>query len=429
MVKLSSLIILLYLSSVFNCCFAQNTIGPIFSCKKKLQDQYGICTHISRKAPRYEFNFRDTDLSMIKSIGATYIRTDCDWEPLKTGKNDVLNFHDYDSVVMSVKRHKIGMLGIFTIDNRNYVTEDWRNFISMTARRYKREIRYWEILNESDLIYRYVDGFNMNNYASFLRNGFNAIKKENKKAKVLFSGLANISSNAIDTVLNLDVASYFDIMNIHVYTWKNWEPEDFIYNYQRLNVVMQKYNLCDKHLWVTETGCQNNLGEEGSRLTDIRLPRIFLISFAMGVDKVFWYKSRSCELDPNYNEDHFGLWHKDFVPKPAFYSYQTLIRMCPSRSTRPQLKKYDNVYMASWKRPDGKKVWALWTSKGDDTISLKIKGHYEVYDHHGEVKSDKIPCELKITPYVLYVIGAKDIEIEDRVSQDNYKKKEECGLE
>ena len=62
------------------------------------------------------------------------------------------------------------------------------------------------------------------------------------------------------------------------------------------------------------------------------LARTYLLAFEGGVDAVFWYNLRAFENDPFYNEDHFGIVHKDLSPKPAFLAYQTLIRARPAGS-------------------------------------------------------------------------------------------------
>ena len=146
-------------------------------------------------------------------------------------------------------------------------------------------------------------------------------------------------------------------------------------------------------------------------MQDNRLPRIFLVSFALGMDKVFWYKSRSNELSTDNVECHYGLWHKDYTPKPAFYAYQTLTRICPDKSIRPKLVRYGKVYMASWRRPDKKKVWALWTSKADKTISINVKGEYTAYNHHGS-KLEILPDDVRLSPSVIYIVGARSVSVE-----------------
>ncbi|MBO4528013.1 MAG: hypothetical protein J5743_10325, partial [Victivallales bacterium] len=56
------------------------------------------------------------------------------------------------------------------------------------------------------------------------------------------------------------------------------------------------------------------------------LPRTYLLAFALGIDRVFWYNFRSWEGDPTEREHHFGIVHRDLSQKPSFYTYQALAK-------------------------------------------------------------------------------------------------------
>ena len=85
--------------------------------------------------------------------------------------------------------------------------------------------------------------------------------------------------------------------------------------------------------------------------------------------------------------------------------------MCPDKSTRPSLKRKGNVFMSQWKRPDGKKVYALWTSKGKIYVSLSVKGNYNCYDIND---SDVLFPEnqVEVSPSILYFIGGGNFELD-----------------
>lgn len=130
-----------------------------------------------------------------------------------------------------------------------------------------------------------------------------------------------------------------------------------------------------------------------------RVARIHLIAFAYGVDKVFWYKFRSNEMDPYYSEDNFGMVHADLSPKPAYNAYKTLIQMLPNGSTRPVLTIKDGIYKAEWKRPDGKHVAAYWCKDG--VTYLHVTNGYKFVDYIG---NSLIPLNdiIKITTGVVF---------------------------
>lgn len=116
-----------------------------------------------------------------------------------------------------------------------------------------------------------------------------------------------------------------------------------------------------------------------------RVARMLLISFASGVDKVFWYNMRSFENNEYYSEDNYGLVHADFSPKPAYDAYKTIVKMLPSGATRPRMEVLNGTYKCSWKRPDGTSVIALWRPSDERYIQLDVDENSEVYNYMGDV--------------------------------------------
>lgn len=110
--------------------------------------------------------------------------------------------------------------------------------------------------------------------------------------------------------------------------------------------------------------------------------RAHIISFAYGMDKVFWYHLRAFEQNPDDWESYYGIVHKDFSPKPAFHAYETLVRMLPDGSTRPVLRIDGMEYSASWVRPDKRRVKALWSLAPGIKCSVKSRKS-ELYDYMG----------------------------------------------
>ncbi|MGN1255585.1 MAG: hypothetical protein ACI4UA_00290, partial [Bacteroidaceae bacterium] len=115
-----------------------------------------------------------------------------------------------------------------------------------------------------------------------------------------------------------------------------------------------------------------------------RVARIYLLAFAHGVERVFWYNFRSRETDPYEPEDCFGLIHADFSEKPSLQAYRTLTRMLPSGSTRPRLWIDRNVFCASWTQPGGHRVKAMWSPYVPVRHRLNSKRSLSVYNHLGE---------------------------------------------
>ena len=143
------------------------------------------------------------------------------------------------------------------------------------------------------------------------------------------------------------------------------------------------------------------------------LPRAYMISMRSGIDSIFWYNLRARENDPFYNEDNFGIIHKDLSPKPAYYTMSALSKMVPAGSEcLADGWHRDNIYYPGWKRPDGKNVYALWATKSSSEVSLQPKGNMvAVYNAYGK-RIKIIPSELKLSTSPIYVLGPDTIEVQ-----------------
>ncbi len=129
---------------------------------------------------------------------------------------------------------------------------------------------------------------------------------------------------------------------------------------------------------VTTQFYANNTGVTPERQA-VMLARSYLISCSRAVDRVFWYEFRANEDDPSYNEDHFGIVHRDFSPKPAYTAYATLTRARPGGSTQLDTSSLAFpsvlVYRTHWVRPDGVHGWAFWSLESPRQWQLDCSGN------------------------------------------------------
>ena len=396
----------------YSCVAEVKTYPTLFKASKRLVAPYGVCTHINRKGDMWEFDTKENDLAKINGLGVSFIRTDFDWGYCQPNKSKPNSFVHHDNMMEAVCNQKLDVLGIFS-SPRSRTDKQWDVYVADVVGHYQSSVKYWEVINEADLWHRRQSNFTPEDYVSILKTAYPIIKKENRKAKVLFSGISNVNMGFIEKVFEQNVADYFDIMNIHWYANKNNEPESFFEYFEKLHSIMNKYHV-KKNVWLTETGCTTASGYADEDTQARRLPRIFLISYACGIDKVFWYKSRSRELTDD-SEDFYGLWHKDYQPKPVYYAYKMLVGMCPSGSTRPQITRIGDIFMAKWKQPKGQQVTALWTSKGTETFGLNSvpANVYDIMGNKVNIQSNAVT----VSPSVIYLLGKVDFKLEDDVDK------------
>jgi len=117
------------------------------------------------------------------------------------------------------------------------------------------------------------------------------------------------------------------------------------------------------------------------------LVRSLAIGFAEGVRDYYWYELRSPEQDDHYSEDHFGLMHAQFAPKPAWGAYANFIRRRPAGSVqRSGAWKDGELYFPQWTRPDGKTAGVVWKTGRAQDVALRFKdGKPKFWNHTGRM--------------------------------------------
>ncbi len=136
------------------------------------------------------------------------------------------------------------------------------------------------------------------------------------------------------------------------------------------------------------------------------LPRTYMISMRSGVDSIFWYNLRAHENNPYYNEDNFGIIHNDLSAKPAYKTFKVLSTMVPAEAEAIENDWHTgNIYYPGWVRPDGKKVFSLWSTVEQDGIRFKVKGKvteaYDLFGNRIEIDQDR----FKLSTAPIYLIG------------------------
>ncbi len=147
------------------------------------------------------------------------------------------------------------------------------------------------------------------------------------------------------------------------------------------------------------------------------LPRLYLAAFQTGIARTFWYEFQATETDSFYNEDHFGITHRDFSPKPAYTAYKALTRARPAGSQTIGSESWcsadSSFYYPHWQRPDGKRGWALWILKNPQTYSITFTGSIDsVFDNAGAPVSysqQGSTVLLQLSEYPVYVIGPQTL--------------------
>ncbi len=406
--------------SVSSISCAQEIVKPLFPCTSRIDNPYGVCAHFSHKTRDYPS--QKMQMELMKAAGITNVRYDF-WVPY----TDTLLQHELLPITLDatekVCKENIKPLGILFVGwngQRAWQRKpQYSKFLEYLITNYKDKVSYWEVFNEVNLTAK-EDCVDMStvatSYVDMLSYSYKKIKSANPTCIVTSSGLAEVNDDFIELLSKHKAYNYFDVLNIHSYEYPEAMPSKF----EKIKMLMDEYGWL-KPLWISECGMPTQLdsvshffsvpNQHKEREQAYRIPRMYIISFAYGVDKVYTYNFRAKEVDNYYTEDNFGIVHADLTPKPAYFAYKTLTTMLPTGSTRPTLLREGNSYVSSWKRKDGKKVWALWNSKGDETIDIEITGKAEFYNFLGERLEKHNSGKLNIGKGVTYIVGGGQLSV------------------
>lgn len=167
--------------------------------------------------------------------------------------------------------------------------------------------------------------------------------------------------------------------------------------------------------------CCSILSRSNEMITEERqahlVPRLLLAAYSGGAEKISLYNFRSNEWSAHREAD-FGIVHENLSPKPAYETMKTFITCYPAGSSRPRLTNFRDVYLASWKQPDGTGVHAVWIAAPGESaqretprsITLRCSGDLErVIDCFGRpVEAEKLPgnrVQLTVGPGIHYLVG------------------------
>ena len=250
----SRIITVLFIFCLIPYSLSAQSIKPFFECTKKLQGPYGMCAHFTFTNSKGDYDTRDQQAAILHSLGCNIVRSDVLYNFVNNSNTGIL-----DAAMSSTYNNKLGLLGIiydFRLSKSSWAnTSDFHKYVETLKSHYASKLKYVEFHNEvnfSKLPYlgkRYVDDL----------QELQALKKRNKRLKIVFSGIADTRYDFLDSVMSIGGYKYFDIMNFHTYR----APEDIPTVMKIIADNMKKYHW-SKPVWLTECGMNTakyDLGE------------------------------------------------------------------------------------------------------------------------------------------------------------------------
>jgi uncharacterized protein (TIGR03437 family) len=158
--------------------------------------------------------------------------------------------------------------------------EDWSDYVTAVAQRYKGRIRYYEIWNEPNDS-TYFTG-TVEQLAQLTQTASQILKSVDPQNTV--TSPAAYSAGYLDTFLATGAGQYVDVIGFHVYATPPESTGPLLAN---VRLVMNKYGLGGKPLWDTEGASGDDTTPPNQAAT--YMVRKYLTDLAYGSGRYDWY--------------------------------------------------------------------------------------------------------------------------------------------
>ncbi len=351
-------------------------------------------------------------LDLCQRLGVKWGRNDFWWGKIEP-ELQTYNWGQADAAVEMYRSHGMDLMPIFCYSSAwnspNAPADDVEanNFAAYAGElvgRYKDKVHYWEVWNEPNISQFWSPKPNADDYARLLRATRTTTIATDPKSKLVGCVTAGPDTQFIRKVLEAGAGDAFDILSIHNYFWTD---EGIINDLRSIRALMSEFQQ-EKPIWITEIGWptgKNWMSEEDQAKM---LVRVFTLSLAEGVERLFYYNSTDYQpWDSGGWDGRTGLFDQGDIPKAAAVAYNELIWQLGGMKYGGKLNVGKGVYGRYFARGD-EQTAVIWTTGSQRvTVSLPTNApEVTVIDMLGResfVKPEKGILSLSVTDRPQYV--------------------------
>jgi hypothetical protein len=225
--------------------------------------------------------------------------------------------------------------------------QDFANFMSFIANRYRGKVEAYEVWNEQN-IDRFWTSPSAAAYTTLLKAAYPAIKAADPTAEVVFGGVSTSDYPYIEAAYAAGAKGFFDVMAVHPYTYcGNTSPDtirraadgrmnrDSFLAYREVRASMAARGDL-KPIWVTEFGwntstavCdpgrgmwQGGVSEQAQADYLTRAFELFAADPYVEIALAYNLRNNYWQGNADTPEARYGAMTTAFAPKPAFYAIQ-----------------------------------------------------------------------------------------------------------
>ena len=331
-------------------------------------EQLGVMLKVDnmmdKKAPwEHKAKNIERQFELLASAYVRWARVMVGWEQLEP-KRGAWHWEAADKVVACARKHHVNLLWIIgstalwdsTNGEWDGAPKDLPNsdgcfpqYVRKLVARYKDDVHYWEIRNEPNL-----DKLKIEQYVTYLEQGYHAVKQEAPHAQVLCGGMGGRLQDGLGYFNKLVVLLEkrnaklpFELANFHVYPYQapesGFKGTDAVLHYTQacdrmIAKTMQQRGLEAMPVWITEIDYpaavqhqaedpEYHLGESSQALF---IKKIFPELARLHPNRKLFYASLIDDFDCGGEFNSTGLVQSDkeyhiLQPRPAYAALRELL--------------------------------------------------------------------------------------------------------
>ncbi len=368
------------------------------------------------------------NFSIVASGGIRWDRQDFVWNAIEP-ENGTFVFDELDATVQEALDAGVKMLGILDYsaewassaplrwtDGRDRAPpkylSDWSEYVYKTVEHFKGRVDHWEVWNEPNTRYFWLPKADPVAYTKLLRAAYLAAKKANPNCTILIGGMIGFDYSFLEEVYRQGGRSYFDVLALHPYPGAPdpcFDQFNFSDYMKEVRSIMSEYGDSNKEIWFTELGW--GIGGNFTKRDQANfLVRAYVLSFAEGIDKLFWFNFRG----PSSTEGS-ALLDNDFTPRPAFQAHKTLASLLEGAVYEAKVDLKD-AQCHVFKRGDERILFA-WVPRGTLQVPMRIATKnpraMDIFgkEIHLNRRGSRIEVTLTESPIILTELGERDLRV------------------
>lgn len=304
------------------------------------------------------------------------------WADLEPSKGQ-WQFERLDAYVALAQQHGTGLLlplamapawaaarPVATAEPKDL--QDWRNFVKTVVSRYKGSIQAYEIWNEPNLSDFWTG--NTDQMLALTKEASQIIRSVDPQAILVSpSPTADFGIPWLVEFLKKGGGRFVDVIGYHFYANPNTRlPEEMLPVIQRVRQVLSENGLGNKPLWNTETGWLVPAQFESEDLAAGFLARAFILEWAAGVQRFYWYAwdNRSLAIVTYKEAEHRVT--------PAGNAFKVIQQWLVGAKMDSCTENADHSWTCQLSR-SGKKQWIVWNPPGVRKFNVPESWHVKSF--------------------------------------------------